>query len=169
MKEYAIIWVWWLQRLVAKGKRCSSCPMDCTGVRYKKFSTLFRHPSNSNFRYLCCSTVYFRLSFQVKASSFVGLNEKREVVEGKGEVETSASTIHTGVYQARPDAVCAFHLHPPYSTAIGTAGILLICSRSHNRLWLLFVALFSPLSASVRWRLSLSWKLLETFFRVCWN
>ena len=62
--------------------------------------------------------------FQVKASSFVGLNERREVVEGKGEVETSASTIHTGVHQARPDAVCVFHLHPPYSTAIGTAGLL---------------------------------------------
>ena len=62
--------------------------------------------------------------FQVKASSFVGLNERREVVEGKGEVETAASIIHTGVHQARPDAVCAFHLHPPYSTAIGTAGLL---------------------------------------------
>lgn len=57
---------------------------------------------------------------EVKASSFVGLNERREVVEGKGEVETSASTIHTGVHQARPDAVCVFHLHPPYSTAIGS-------------------------------------------------
>ena len=84
-----------------------------------KFSTLFRQPSNSNFRYLCSSTVYFRLSFQVKASSFVGLNEKRELVEGKGEAETAASTIHTGVHQARPDAVCAFHLHTPYATAIG--------------------------------------------------
>ncbi|XP_078361339.1 LOW QUALITY PROTEIN: putative aldolase class 2 protein CC_1201 [Oculina patagonica] len=57
---------------------------------------------------------------EVKASSFVGLNEKREVVEGQGEVETSASTIHTGVHLARPDAVCAYHLHPPYCTAIGS-------------------------------------------------
>lgn len=57
---------------------------------------------------------------EVKASSFVGLNEKGEVVEGTGEVDISASTIHRGVHQARPDAVCAFHLHPPYSTAIGS-------------------------------------------------
>ena len=57
---------------------------------------------------------------QVKASSFVGLNGKREVVEGSGQAETAASTIHRGVHQARPDAVCAFHLHPPYCTAIGT-------------------------------------------------
>jgi len=57
---------------------------------------------------------------EVKASSFVGLNEKREVVEGTGEAETSASTIHRGVHEVRPDAVCAFHLHPPYATAIGT-------------------------------------------------
>ena len=62
------------------------------------------------------------------------------MVEGKGEVETSASTIHTGVHRARPDAVCAFHLHPPYSTAIGTAGILLIS----------ICSLFSPLSESIR-------------------
>ena len=63
--------------------------------------------------------------FQVKASSFVGLNEKGEVVEGTGEAEISASTIHRGVHHARPDAVCAFHLHPPYCTAIGIEVLLL--------------------------------------------
>lgn len=57
---------------------------------------------------------------EVKASSFVGLNVKREVVEGEGEVDTAASTIHMGVHRTRPDAVCAFHVHPPYCTALGT-------------------------------------------------
>ena len=55
---------------------------------------------------------------QVKASTLIGLNSKRETVEGKGEVEITAATIHWGVHQARPDAVCAFHLHPPYATAL---------------------------------------------------
>ena len=55
----------------------------------------------------------------------MGLNEKGEVVEGTGEVEISASTIHRGVHRARPDAVCAFHLHPPYCTAIGRIVLLL--------------------------------------------
>lgn len=57
---------------------------------------------------------------EVKASSFVGLNVKREVVEGEGEADIAASTIHMGVHRARPDAVCAFHVHPPYCTALGT-------------------------------------------------
>ena len=56
---------------------------------------------------------------KVKASSFVGLNVKREVVEGEGEADIAASTIHMGVHRARPDAVCAFHVHPPYCTALG--------------------------------------------------
>ena len=59
------------------------------------------------------------LIFQVRASSFVGLNERREVVEGNGKAEISAATIHLEVHNTRPDAVCVFHLHPPYCTAIG--------------------------------------------------
>lgn len=57
---------------------------------------------------------------EVKASSFLGLNEKGEVLEGTGQAEISASTIHRGVHHVRPDAVCVFHVHPPYCTALGT-------------------------------------------------
>lgn len=62
----------------------------------------------------------------------MGLNEKGEVVEGTGEVDISASTIHRGVHQARPDAVCAFHLHPPYSTAIGNDFTTLVVGGFRN-------------------------------------
>ena len=39
-------------------------------------------------------------------------------------VEISAATIHKGIHDARPDATCVFHLHPPYGTAIGQSFIL---------------------------------------------
>ena len=64
-------------------------------------------------------TNYIYNIFQVKASSFLGLNEKGEVLEGTGQAEISASTIHRGVHHVRPDAVCVFHVHPPYCTALG--------------------------------------------------
>ena len=40
-------------------------------------------------------------------------------MEGKGHIQIETNAIHKGVHDARPDAVCVFHLHSPYTTAIG--------------------------------------------------
>ena len=40
-------------------------------------------------------------------------------MEGQGEVQIEATAIHKGVHDARKDAVCVFHLHAPYTTALG--------------------------------------------------
>lgn len=56
---------------------------------------------------------------EVTPSSLIALNEKGEVVEGEGEVQIETAVIHKGVHDARPDAVCVFHLHLPYATALG--------------------------------------------------
>ncbi|EDO43435.1 predicted protein, partial [Nematostella vectensis] len=55
---------------------------------------------------------------EVTASCLIGVNESGQIIEGEGEIETSAAMIHLGI-QSKTDAICAFHLHPPYSTAIG--------------------------------------------------
>ncbi|KAK3736298.1 hypothetical protein QZH41_020760 [Actinostola sp. cb2023] len=57
--------------------------------------------------------------FMIEPEYCVGLNNQGEVVEGKGEVEISAKTIHLGIHKTRPDAKCVFHLHPPNATALG--------------------------------------------------
>ncbi|KXJ06413.1 uncharacterized protein LOC110254377 [Exaiptasia diaphana] len=56
---------------------------------------------------------------EIEPESLVGINEQGDTVEGTGDVEISAKTIHLGIHQARPDAKCAFHVHPPYTTAMG--------------------------------------------------
>lgn len=49
----------------------------------------------------------------------IGVNDRSELVEGQGEVQIEATAIHKGVHDARKDAVCVFHLHAPYTTALG--------------------------------------------------
>lgn len=56
---------------------------------------------------------------QATPSSLIAVNAKGELVEGQGEIQVEATAIHKGVHDARPDAVCVFHLHPPYTTALG--------------------------------------------------
>ena len=46
-------------------------------------------------------------------------------MEGQGEVQIEATAIHKGVHDARKDAVCVFHLHAPYTTALGINSCLL--------------------------------------------
>ena len=59
---------------------------------------------------------------EVTASSLVGLSLKDprnpKPVEGKGEAELSATCIHNGIHQVRPDIHCVLHAHPPYTTAL---------------------------------------------------
>ena len=49
----------------------------------------------------------------------IGVNDRGELVEGQGEVQIEATAIHKGVHDAQKDAVCVFHLHAPYTTALG--------------------------------------------------
>ena len=63
---------------------------------------------------------------QVTPSSLIALkfeNGKHEVVEGDGNLQLETSMIHKGIHDARPDAVCVFHLHPPNATEIGRAHV----------------------------------------------
>ncbi|XP_063872252.1 uncharacterized protein LOC135106829 [Scylla paramamosain] len=55
---------------------------------------------------------------EVTASNLVGLNERAEMVEGKGIVDIAASCIHLGIRQIRPDAKVLMHTHQPYATAL---------------------------------------------------
>jgi ribulose-5-phosphate 4-epimerase/fuculose-1-phosphate aldolase len=41
-----------------------------------------------------------------------------QVVDGRGEWETTAFMIHRGCHRARPDARAVFHTHQPYATAL---------------------------------------------------
>lgn len=61
---------------------------------------------------------YGLLWSEVTPSNLVGLNVKNEVVEGNGQVETTAVVIHRGVYNARPDVRAVMHTHMPYATAL---------------------------------------------------
>ncbi|KAG0728408.1 Adducin-related protein C1289.14 [Chionoecetes opilio] len=54
---------------------------------------------------------------EVTASNLLGLNERAEVVEGEGHVDVTASCIHLGIRQVRPDATVILHTHQPYATA----------------------------------------------------
>ena len=56
---------------------------------------------------------------QATPSSLLGVNDSGQLVEGQGHIQIEANSIHKGVHDARPDAVCVFHLHSPYTTAIG--------------------------------------------------
>ena len=56
---------------------------------------------------------------QATPSSLIAVNDKGELVEGQGAVQTEATAIHVGLHDARPDALCVFHLHSPYTTALG--------------------------------------------------
>lgn len=55
---------------------------------------------------------------EVTASNLLLVNMDREVVEGEGDVETSAFCIHGRIHKARPDARCVLHTHMPYATAL---------------------------------------------------
>ena len=58
-------------------------------------------------------------TWQVTPSSLLGVDSNCQVVEGEGQVQIEAATIHKGVHDARQDALCCVHLHMPYTTALG--------------------------------------------------
>ncbi|XP_077982995.1 putative aldolase class 2 protein CC_1201 [Glandiceps talaboti] len=57
---------------------------------------------------------------EVTASTLVGVDmETGEAVEGDGQPEVSAVEIHRAMHRARPDIKASFHVHAPYTTALG--------------------------------------------------
>lgn len=55
---------------------------------------------------------------EITASSSLLIDDSGAVIEGDGEVESTALHIHCAIHRDIPDARCVLHAHPPYSTAI---------------------------------------------------
>jgi ribulose-5-phosphate 4-epimerase/fuculose-1-phosphate aldolase len=55
---------------------------------------------------------------RVTASGLVELDPDGKPVAGEGRLNQSAWAIHHPIQTARPDIVCALHVHAPYSTAL---------------------------------------------------
>lgn len=69
---------------------------------------------------------------EVTASSLLLTNSAGEVLEGAGEVETSAFHIHAPIHQAVPDTPAVFHTHMPHATALAVlhGGRLAMCQQN---------------------------------------
>lgn len=55
---------------------------------------------------------------RVTASGLVELDPSGNPVSGEGHLNVSAWAIHDPIQRARPDILCALHVHAPYSTAL---------------------------------------------------
>ena len=55
---------------------------------------------------------------EVTASNLVALDGEGRVIEGSGEIEKTAFTIHSRIHLANPRAKCVLHTHMPYATAL---------------------------------------------------
>jgi ribulose-5-phosphate 4-epimerase/fuculose-1-phosphate aldolase len=55
---------------------------------------------------------------EVSASNLLVLDAKGRVLEGEGEFEKTAFTIHSRIHLAHPRAVCVLHTHMPYATTL---------------------------------------------------
>ena len=55
---------------------------------------------------------------EITASSLITVDDAGNKLEGEGEVELTAITLHTGIHVAHPQAACVLHTHMPYATAI---------------------------------------------------
>ena len=68
----------------------------------------------------------FGMSFKhIKTSDLVRVNDRGEVVEGEGGVNTAAFAIHSAVHAARPDVIAAAHSHSIYGKSWSSLGRLL--------------------------------------------
>ncbi len=60
---------------------------------------------------------------ELTASDIITVDGDGNVVDGKGDWETTAFMIHRGAHRARPTARAVFHTHMPWATAVSmTAG-----------------------------------------------
>ncbi|MGH8736760.1 MAG: aldolase [Burkholderiales bacterium] len=55
---------------------------------------------------------------EVSAANLLAVDAEGAVLEGEGEIETTAFYIHSRIHLANPNAVCVLHTHMPYATAI---------------------------------------------------
>jgi ribulose-5-phosphate 4-epimerase/fuculose-1-phosphate aldolase len=55
---------------------------------------------------------------EMRASQLLVLDRHGTIVEGQGEVETTAFHIHSRLHRARPDAIAVLHTHMPNATAL---------------------------------------------------
>src|ERR1700692_1593900 len=55
---------------------------------------------------------------EVKASAFLEVDFKGQVVSGQGSVEPTALYIHQPVHRLSPQGRCVLHTHMPYATAL---------------------------------------------------
>ena len=55
---------------------------------------------------------------EVTASDLLLVDREGRVLEGEGELETSAFTIHSQIHLRHPRAACVLHTHMPYATAL---------------------------------------------------
>jgi ribulose-5-phosphate 4-epimerase/fuculose-1-phosphate aldolase len=61
----------------------------------------------------------------IRASDLIRANDRGEVVEGEGILNTAAFAIHSAVHAARPDVIAAAHAHSIYGKSWSTLGRLL--------------------------------------------
>jgi ribulose-5-phosphate 4-epimerase/fuculose-1-phosphate aldolase len=55
---------------------------------------------------------------EASASNLLAVDAAGAVLEGEGEIETTAFYIHSRIHLANPKAVCVLHTHMPYATAL---------------------------------------------------
>ena len=56
---------------------------------------------------------------EVTASNLLVVDGEGRLIEGEGEVETTAFCIHAPIHKASERAACILHTHMPYATALG--------------------------------------------------
>jgi ribulose-5-phosphate 4-epimerase/fuculose-1-phosphate aldolase len=61
----------------------------------------------------------------MRASDLILVDQRGQVVEGEGQVNLAAFTIHAAVHRARPDVVSAAHAHSIYGKTWSSLGRLL--------------------------------------------
>ena len=74
---------------------------------------------------------------EVTASNLMVVDAEGRVVEGEGEVETTAFCIHAPIHLASERAACILHTHMPYATALSMLedGRLEPASQNALRYW----------------------------------
>jgi len=74
---------------------------------------------------------------EITASNLMVVDDAGNKIDGEGEVELTAITLHTGIHKVHPGATCVLHTHMPYATAIACLeeGRLEPLSLSGLRFW----------------------------------
>ena len=57
---------------------------------------------------------------QMTASDLLLVDNDGQVLEGSGELETTAFCIHSRIHMNHPNAACVLHTHMPYATTLAS-------------------------------------------------